>query len=219
MNARTTTRRLRELLAEEDGNIIALSTATIMVLVLVIMPIVMNAGVISTTRRFSQNGSDAAALAAAEEVARELSRDWTAIQCMPPAKMREIAEEYRATRVYPIGNSGIGGGAAGQYAAANRGDLQSYGQYTGGPHPYNWAGVRIPSITTMAANGADVRVTFIPSFYNLNGRDVDSVASAEAFMEQVIPLPPLPCPEESSTAVHPRFRFVWNVRIIDDPRD
>lgn len=203
---------------DEHGNMTALSTVTVVVLLTTLLPIVVNWGALFAIRTQSQNSSDAAALAAAEETARRLNRVSQDVWgCVPPETPTTIVQTYRSTTVVPIGNSSSGGGAAQQYTQINEATLVDYNQYVAraradNVHARTVAGVTIPPIYADVRSEALVRGTLFNGLYKFNGTPVRARASAETYLAKVDTWQ-TPCPTDPK-AVAQHYRFRWQVRLI-----
>lgn len=223
MTIRRLGNRLRGACREEDGNITAIATVTIVLSMLIVLPMVWNWGALYTTRTFSQNGSDAGSLAAAETVARQLnnaSLDWWG--CIPPETPPSIVQKYVGMVVMPIGNGGAGAGAAQDYAAANRSDVRNYAQFVqpmgpDGIHAKIVDGVTIPPTRVELESAAPVTGILAEGIYRLNGTPVGSYATAETYLYNYRTWE-TPCPLDPE-AIARHYQFTWRVRLIDDRRD
>lgn len=204
---------------DERGNITLLSTMLIVMSMLIVLPIAWNWGVLFTVRTQSQNGSDAAALAGAESVARQLNAagaDWWG--CVPPETPPLIVRRYVETVVAPVGNSGMGAGAAEEYAAANRGAIDAYRQWmqrmgADGVHAKLVAGVTVPPVRVAVRNAAPIKGTLADGLYPFNDLPVGSQARAETYLDRVRSWQ-TPCPGDPE-AIAQHYTFRWRVRLID----
>lgn len=204
---------------DEQGNMTLLSTMLVVMSMLIVLPIAWNWGVLFTVRTQSQNGSDAGALAGAESVARQLNAagtDWWG--CVPPETPPVIVRRYVETVVGPVGNSGSGGGAAGQYAAANRGSLAGYSQWmqrmaADGVHAKLVDGVTVPPVRVAVRNDAPIAGTLAEGLYQFDGMPVGSQARAETYLDRVRSWQ-TPCPGNPK-AIAQHYNFRWRVRLIN----
>ena len=214
-------RCLEPALREEDGNVVVLATASIIMFMLVVMPIAVNFGVAGTWRRFSQNGSDAAALAAAEQAGRDLwTPDWRG--CQPPETSQMLVERYNLQRVTRVAYSQSGMGPAAAFAGDNQSDLVEYLQFLGpravlGGRANNVVhGVIVPPVRVMVKTEATVAGMFANGEAGVNGERVPSYAQAEAYLYKWRHWV-TPCPY-NKYAIENHFYFEWKVRLLDDPR-
>lgn len=214
-------RHLSRALHEEDGNVVVLATASIMMFMLFVMPLAYNFGVAGTWRRFSQNGSDAAALAGAEQAARALlTPDWRG--CDPPETNRLLLERYVATRVAPVAYGSNGFGPAAAFASENQSDLVDYQQFLGpravlGGRANNIVhGVIIPPVRVMVKTESTVAGMFANGSAGIDGERVPSYAHAEAYLRKWRYWL-TPCPYNKYAVEH-HYYFEWKVRLIEDPR-
>ncbi len=210
--------RLPRALVEEEGSMTLLMTGLLVVALVVVIPLVWNIGAVRAIGRQSQNGSDAAALAGAESVARRLSdrgRDWWG--CVPPETPTTIVRRYLGTVVAPVAWSQIGRPAAQGYAGANGGSLSDYGQRlrsmgADGVHARLVSGVVIPPV--MADVDAYVPVTGLVAsqLYKGDGMPVPSGATAEAYLASVHTWQ-TSCPANPKAAAR-HYSFRWKVRLV-----
>jgi hypothetical protein len=209
---------IRRPLADERGSMTFLVTALIVMAVLVVLPMVWNTGAIRAVRRQSQNSSDAAALAAAESVARRLnsvSQDWWG--CIPPETPPLIVTRYVETIVSPIAASHLGQGAANTYAAQNRGSLIAYAQHlhrmgADGVHAKLVDGVVVPPIHADVRSTSPVRGAMELAIYDVNGMPMQSGATAEVYLDRVRTWE-TPCPA-TPKAIARHYQFRWKIRMI-----
>lgn len=187
--------------------------------VVAILPLVFNLGAVWSIRRQSQNSSDAAALAAAESLARRLntqSQDWWG--CVPPETPQTIVGRYVGQVVARTAGQQIGGGAASEYAAANRGNVNRYSQHlhpmgADGVHAKLVDGVTVPPIHVDVGTTVAVRGTFAPSAAGVEGRPVQSNATAETYLWRVRSWQ-TPCPGNPK-AIAQHYQFRWRVRLVE----
>jgi hypothetical protein len=213
----------RDAYRDDQGSMSLATTGLIIVMLLVLLPMIWNLGAIRTVHRYSQNSSDAAALAGAESVARrlnDLSRDWWG--CVPPETPPGIVERYLRSVVVPVGHSGIGQGAAAEYAASNRGALRSYSQRVrwmgaDGVHAKLVSGVVVPPIQVDVEAGSPVRGLLARPLYDMEGRPVPTRATAEAYLDQVRTWQ-TPCRFNPKDAVEVHYQFRWKVRLVKTGR-
>jgi hypothetical protein len=211
-------RAARATLAEQCGSMTILTTAMLVVSLVVILPMVLNLGAVRTVRRQSQNGSDAAAQAAAEQAARVLnyrSRDiWG---CVPPETASSIVRRYVATVVEPIGESGVGGDSAREYAAQNHSTVTSYSTHVhrmgaDGVHAKTVSGVVVPPVHVSARVSAPLKGLIVEPMDDLNGYPVPSLASGEAYLDRYRTWK-TPCPgNPDAIAIH--YQFIWKMRLV-----
>jgi len=210
--------RLRRALADERGGITILNTALIVVALIVVLPTVWNFGAVRVMSRISHTSSDAAAQAAAESVARrltDLGSDWWG--CIPPETPPQIVRRYVSMVVEPIAWSHIGAGAAGQYAASNRGSLTEYDQHlhrmgADGVHARLVDGVIVPPVHVAAGISVPLQGLIARSVSPGEGTPVPSHASAEAYLARVTTWV-TPCPGNTE-AVARHYRFRWKIRLV-----
>lgn len=215
-------RKLREAikqpLYDERGSMVFVVTALITMAILVILPLLWNTGAIRAIRRQSQNSSDAAALAGAETLARQLntmSQDWWG--CIPPETPQTIVRRYLGTVVTPIANSSMGYGAAASYAAQNRGSLTNYAQHlhpmgADGVHAKLVDGVVIPPIHVDLRASSPVRGAMELAIYDVNGTPLHSGATGEVYLDRVRTWT-TPCPY-STKSVARHYQFRWKIRMV-----
>lgn len=211
--------RLIQALPDESGSMTLLSTGLILVALVVMLPMVWNLGAVHVVRRQSQNGSDAAAQAAAESVARRLnalSYDWWG--CVPPELPRTIVGRYVSSIVTSAATSNAGAGAAVQYAASNHGTITRYSQHlhrmaADGVHAKLVDGVVIPPVHIDVGASAPVRGLIATSMYDLEGLPVPSGASAEVYLHRVR-IWETPCPHNPTEAVARHYQFRWQIRLV-----
>lgn len=203
---------------EEHGSMTLLSTAMIVVSLLVILPMVWNLGSVRVVRRQSQNSSDAAAQAGAERVAREINRRSRDVWgCVPPETASSIVRRYVASVVAPIGGSNVGAGDAAEFAAHNRGTTTSYQQHVhsmgaDGVHAKLVRGVVVPPVHVTAQASAAVKGLIAAPMDGLEGYPVPSLASGEAYLYSWNTWT-TSCPNNSKAkAIH--YSFTWRIRLV-----
>ncbi len=194
------------------------STALIVVALTVVLPMVWNFGAVYTVRRQSQNSADAAAQAAAESVARELNEQSRNVWgCVPPETPSSIVRRYVGGKVSSIANSGVGAGAAADYAAANRGSVSGYTQHlhplrADGVHAKLVHGIVVPPVHVTAETSAPVRGLIAKSMFSSEGMASPSRAGGEAYLHWWREWQ-TPCPGNPK-AVAWHFQFRWKIRLI-----
>lgn len=196
-------------------------TMLVVLLTVVLLPFLWNLGAIYTVRGAARTGSDAAALAAAEELARRLnaaSGDWWG--CLPPETDTLIVRRYVNDVVLPLAAAQQRGQAvARNYAAAHNQTLTGYGQRiramaADGIHARAVAGVVIAPVIVDVASAAAVRGMVGLPGGELSGRPITAHASAEVYLAQVRRWE-TPCPAQAqpeAVAVHYAFR--WRIRLV-----
>lgn len=172
---------------DERGSISIASAGLVLVAITVFLPMVWNLGAVRVVRRLSQNSSDAAALAAAETVARQLNEQG---RCVPVKTPSVDLRRYVLTTVAPLGNDGSGAGAADQYARSNRGTLRAYGQRlyptaSDGVHSKLVDGVVFPPSRVYLETQVPIHGLLVVAMYGGEGTPVRSAASAEVYLAKV----------------------------------
>lgn len=206
-------------LRQEHGSMSIAAAGVIFVGVVAILPLVWNLGSIWTIRRQSQTSSDAAALAAAESIARRLngqSQDWW--DCVPPETPQTIVQAYVGAVVAPAAQSQLGRPAAEEYAATNRGTLTQYSQHI---HPMGADGVHaklvdsvvVPPIHVDLDGSVTMRGTLAPAGASVAGKPVHSGTTAETYLHQVRSWE-TPCPFDPE-AVAQHYQFRWRIRLVE----
>lgn len=225
MNCRSVVWRMRQAadrslaeLRDERGSMTLVSSALIVVALTVILPMVWNFGAVYTVRRQSQNSADAAAQAAAESVARELNEQSKNVWgCVPPETPSTIVMRYVGGKVASIANSGVGAGAAADYAAANRGNVTGYTQHlhprpADGVHAKLVHGVAVPPVHVTAETSAAVRGLIARSMFSVERTSSPSRAGGEAYLDGWREWK-TSCPGNPK-AVAWHFQFRWKIRLI-----
>lgn len=210
-------RTLQHTLQDERGSASMLITGVMFVVVLTLLPLVWNFGALYNARRLSQNGSDAAALAGAESVARrinDLSQDWWG--CVPPETRQTIVQRYKQQVVAAVAGSGVGAGSASTYASANRSSLTGYNQRL---RPMGADGVHAKLVdgVVLIPVHVDARTTspnvgfIVTERYN-GIAPLRARATAETYLERFWRWE-TPCPgNPKAIAVH--YRFQWKIRLV-----
>lgn len=210
-------RTLQQIIKSERGSASMLGVGLTLVTVLTMLPLAWNFGALYNARRVSQNGSDAAALAGAESVARrinDLSQDWWG--CVPPETPQTIVMRYKQQVVAMVAASQIGAGAAGSFAGANHSSLTGYRQRLHSMGPDGVHAKLVDGVVIIPVH-ADARTT--SPVVGILGTDrysgagpLRARATAETYLDRYWRWE-TPCPgNPKAIAVH--YRFQWKIRLV-----
>lgn len=199
---------------------------------LLLLPIFLNFFSLHITRRVSQTGADAAALAAARSYADVLSGTnpdrygyWFIGGC-GQTKRRvagDAVRSYVRSYVYSKGNNrGIGHGAADQGARSNNTDLTQFSSRVASPSGNGEPafGVWVPAVATYAATKRASPIS-MSRIYGRSSADVSATASAETWLDEATDKwLPLRCgPKGERTRWLVKITYEWRkTRLIKDIR-
>lgn len=203
-------------LRDDDGSASLFAVGLVFVATVVFLPLVWNMGSIYTARRISQNGTDAAALAGAESVARrlnQLSTDWWG--CIPPETPPTIVERYKQQVVAPVAGSRLGAGSAAEYAASNKTTLAGYQQRlkvmgADGVHAKLVDGSTVYPVHVDTATTSPTKGFLQPGRYT--NQTLRARATAETYLSRVYTWE-TPCPTNPK-AIARHYSFTWKVRLV-----
>jgi ABC-type phosphate transport system substrate-binding protein len=210
-------RTLQQTIREQQGSASMFGVGLTFVVILTLLPLVWNFGAIWNARRVSQNASDAATLAGAESVARQinaLSQDWWG--CVPPETPQTIVQRYKQQVVASVAGSGIGSGSAGSFAKANGASINGYSQRlhpmgADGVHAKMVDGVVVIPVHVDARTSSPTLGVIVTERYG-GIAPLRAHATAETYLDRYWRWE-TPCPTNpKAIAVH--YRFKWKIRLV-----
>ncbi|MBC8163841.1 MAG: Tad domain-containing protein [Roseiflexaceae bacterium] len=209
-------RDFQKILHDERGGI-GLNLIWVCFIILFMVPFFWDVGSVHYARRFASTGSDAGALAAAQEYARQVEHVpmfngiWYGRCELGEFTPQQVVLRYRALPAFGA-PAGIGQPYAAQYASANRNSLTSYNSWPDYGIAKIVTGVPIPAIRVQISTDKDVATA-----YDIYGREFKTPNKAQgvAFLDQWT-VTPRPCPGVNKETYD--FTFRWKIT-LDKARD